>query len=229
MPDGYPAKWFYITDDADWRLFSHPGYGPMGEELEEMTPKAARRYAAWKSQKEAESEKQTTAEAEHRFRETYLNSNVASSSAGSRAMVMLAFRTEPSNFQADTLQVHIAKLLAKKNRHPVSGLFKPAFYTGGSFDDLWNADQSLIERLQLIERPSSSLLLGNVNFSTPAKTDFDGLVFVQGTLSIVVINKQGRNGPWVFTASGAGGDLPTANANCAKRLVEAIDLDVVFP
>jgi hypothetical protein len=234
---GDPAKWFYIADDGTWRLFSHPGYAPTGEQLQEMTPEAAREYGAWMRDKEArdlrkaaeraaESETQSTADAERRFRETYLNDGVV---IGQENKIMLAFRSDPPNSEADTLEAQFAKLLASERRQSLSGLFKPAFYTGALFDDLWNGDTSIVDRLKLLPQPSSSLVLGKSNFSLPAKADLDGIISVRGTLSLVVIRKDGRSGPWEFHASGAGGDAREANANCAKRLLEAIDLRVVLP
>jgi hypothetical protein len=169
------------------------------------------------------------AEADQRFQETYLNSGVLSSSEAVDARVILAVKNESSDWQRDSLQGPLARLLATNKKHPVSGLFKPVFYSSGSFDALWNGDQSLMVRFHLLDATSGCLLLARVSFSTAAKTDYEGVVSVQGTLSIIVVKKEGRNGPWVFKASGAGNDDAMANANCAKRLVEAIDLDVVFP
>jgi hypothetical protein len=96
------------------------------------------------------------------------------------------------------------------------------------FDGLWSGDQSILDRLRLFDGGSGCLLLCKANYSRPSKTDFEGIVSVQGTLSLILVTKEGRGGPWVFKASGAGGDQATAASNCAKRLVEAIDVDVVF-
>ena len=168
-------------------------------------------------------------EAERRLQETYLNSGALASLGTIDAPVILAVKGESPDWQHDNLQGPLARFLATKKKHPISGLFKPTFYSGGSFDALWNGDESVAERLRLFDVPAACLLIARVGFSTAAKTDFDGLVSVQGTLSVAIVKKDGKNGPWVFKASGAGGDEATAATNCAKRLVEAIDLDTVFP
>ena len=169
------------------------------------------------------------AEADRRLQETYLNNGVLSSLAVADAQVILAVKNVATDWQRDSVEGPLAKWLVTKKKHPVSGLFKPAFYTNGSFDALWNGDQSLVERLHLLDASSGCLLLARASFSAAAKTDYEGLVSVQGTLSIIVVRKDGRNGPSVFKVSGAGGDEATATANCAKRLVETIDSDVLFP
>lgn len=233
---GEARAWYSITDTGDWELFPAPGFHPRtGEPLKAMNPKAAREFDAWKRQKDtrdrqktAESEKETKAEAERRFRETYVNDTVISSSDASADRVILALKNDPPDSQGDALQGRLADLLARKNKRPVSGAFKSSFYTTGLFDDLWSGDQSVLERLHLLDGASGCLLLCKATFSGASKTDFEGIESVQGTLSLVLVTKEGRSGPWVFKASGAGGDRATANANCAKRLVDAIDLDVVF-
>ena len=96
------------------------------------------------------------------------------------------------------------QLLREKNRNVYNGEFKPAFYTSGQFGDLWNGDQSVLERLRLLEGVSGWVLLAKVSFSPPEKTDIEGLVSVPGTLSMMLVNREGRNGPWDFRAAGAG-------------------------
>ncbi len=231
---GEARAWYYVTDSGDWELFPAPGFHPRtGEPLKAMTPQAAREHDAWKRQNETrdrqkteEGEKQAKAEAERRFHETYVNASVLSSSVASADRVVLALKNDPPDSQGDALQGLIAELLAKKSKRPVSGAFKSSFYTGGLFDELWSGDQSVLERLRLLD--SGCLLLCKASLSGASKTDFEGLVSVQGTLSLSLVTKEGRSGPWAFKASGAGGDRATANANCAKRLADAIDLDVVF-
>jgi hypothetical protein len=39
-------KWYCVSADGTWKLFSSPGYSPMGEKLQEMTPQAAQEYFA---------------------------------------------------------------------------------------------------------------------------------------------------------------------------------------
>jgi hypothetical protein len=241
-PDGSVTSYYCIAADGDWKLFRHPGYtpngknySPMGEELKPMTPEAAREFNLWKREKDtrdrqkaAEGEKQARAEAERRFRETYVNDTVVSSVA-SADRVILAFKNDPSGSQGDALQGLVASVLARKNKRPVSGAFKSPFYTNGLFDDLWNGDQSVLERLNLLDGAPGCFLLCKTSLAAAAKTDYEGLVSVQGTVSIIVVKTDGRTGPSVFKASGAGGDEATATANCVKRLVDAIDWDVVFP
>ena len=72
----------------------------------------------------------------------------------------------------------------------------------------------------MLDASSGCLLLARASFSAAAKTDYEGLVSVQDTLPIIVVKKDGQNGPSVFKVSGAGGDEATATANCTKRLVE---------
>lgn len=233
---GEARAWYYISDTGDWELFPAPGFHPRtGEPLKAMNPKAAREYDAWKRQKNtqdrqktAETEKETKAEAERRFRETHVNDAVISSSVASADRVILALKNDPPDSPRDALQGLLADLLARKNKHPVTGALKSSFYTSGLFDEVWSGDQPILERLHLLDGVPGGLLLCKATFSGASNTDFEGIVSVQGTLSLILVTKEGRGGPWVFRASGAGGDRATANANCAKRLVDAIDLDVVF-
>jgi hypothetical protein len=232
---GESKAWYYVTDTGDWELLPAPGFHPRtGEPLKPMTPDAARDYQAWKRQQEArnrqdtaESEKQAKAKAERQFRETYVNDAVVSSAASADS-VILALKSDPSDSQGDALQGLLAELLARKGKHPVSGAFKPAFYARGMFDDLCGGDQSVLGRLRLFDGAPGCLLLCKPSLSDASKTDFEGLVSVQGTLSLILVTDEGRRGPWVFKASGAGVDRATASANCAKRLIEEIDVDVVF-
>jgi hypothetical protein len=200
-----------------------------------MNPQAAREYDAWKRlkdtrdrQRAAESQNQTRAETERRFRETYVNDTVVSSSVASDDRVILAMKNDPSDSQGGDLQGLLAELLVRKNKRPVSGAFKSFFYTSGLFDELWSGDQSILERLHLLDVGPGCLFLCKASFSAAAKTDYEGLVSVKGTLSIIVVKKDGRNGPRAFKASGAGDDEATATANCVKRLVETIDVGAVF-
>ncbi len=237
---------WYSNENGVWEFFRGPGVNPRtGDPLKPMTQQAAQEYYAAKRRQEdldrqneaerqtqaiaeaAERERQATAEKERRFRETYVNDTVVSSSVASGEKVILAMKNDPPDSQGDGLQGLLAELLQRKNKRPVTGGFKSSFYTSGLFDELWNGDLSVLERLRLFDA-TGSLLLCRANLSPDSKTAFEGLVSVKGTVSLILVNKDGRSGPWVFKASGAGGDRATATANCAKRLVEAVDVEVVF-
>lgn len=98
-----------------------------------------------------------------------------------------------------------------------------------AFNLTFDADQTVVQRLRLFDGPPRCLLLAKANFSQAEKTDFEGLISVQGKLAIMRLNKDGRTGPWTFNASGAGNNPTTATEACAKRLVEQIDVGVIFP
>ena len=180
---GEVTTYYCVTDDGEWKLFRHPGYtpdgdnyGPMGEKLKPMTPEAAQKYDAWKRQKEmgdrqkaAEGDKQGKSDAERRFRETYVNEAVVSSRVALGDTVILALKSDPPDSQGDALQGLLAGLLAGKHKRPVSGAFKPSFYTGGLFDESWNGDQSALERLRLLDGARRYLLLCKASFWDPQR------------------------------------------------------------
>ena len=219
---GEAKTWYSLTPTGDWELYDSPGVSRTGEDLQPMTPEAAREYETWSHrnddrnrQQAAVRDRQHQAEVKRQFQETYLNSGVLATLAAPGPVAMLAWRTDPPGPQADAVQGNVLGLVAKKGIRAVAGLFKPAFYTTSAFDDLWNGDQSIVDRLGLLEKPSSSMLLASVKLSGASATEFAGLVSVQGTLSIIVVDKQGRRGPFVFSAAGSGADLATASATCA--------------
>jgi hypothetical protein len=240
-PHAEITTYYAITEEGQWKLYQDPrytpggeNYGPNGERLEPFTPDAAITYEAWKREKSAraregktQNEEQAKAETERRFRETYVNAALISS-APSAGAVILAFKPEPADSAGETIEGLLADALAKKSKNVVSGVFKPAFYTGGLFDGLWGGDPSALTRLGVLDATAAPLLLCRASFAEASKTDFQGIVSVQGTLSIIVVTRAGRAGPRVFKASGVGGDRADAAANCAKRLVEAIDMGAVF-
>ena len=234
-PDGTPKAMYSIAPSGEWEIFpaGYTNNPHTGEELKPMTTAAVAEYDAWKRENAEQSqrqrkneEQQEKVETERRFRETFVNESLLASS-GAAAQVILVIASDKPDSQAEALQGRVAQLLAEKGKKTVSGIFKPAFY-GSLFDNLWQGDQSVLERLRVFDETSSPLLLGRASFSPAEKTDYEGLVSVQGTISIVQLKKDGRSGPWVFKASGAGNDAATATANCAKRLAEAIDLDVIL-
>ena len=232
--DGTSEYWYSRTPDGGWRVFKDPSfspdrknYAPTGEELTRMTPKDAKEYHAWNRTQAEMDKKQDKAEAERRFRETHVNERALASTA-SGVQVLLAVRADGPDAPGDSVSGQIANVLAKNNKNPVSDAFKPAFYAGGLLDDLWNGDQSVVERLRLFEGSSRRLMLAKASFSRADKTDFEAVVSVQGRLTIVMLDKAGRTGPWTFNASGAGTTPSMAMDACAKRLVEAIDIGIVL-
>ena len=106
-----------------------------------MTPESVREYDSWNQEKDtrdrkqtAETKKQANEQAVRRLHETYVNDAVVSSSAASADRVLLALKSDPPDTQGDALPGLLADLLAKKDKRPVSGAFKSAFYTGGLFE-----------------------------------------------------------------------------------------------
>lgn len=229
---GDAKAWYYVTDAGDWELFPAPGYHPtVGVKLEPMTPAAAQRYEAWKRKKAQESqehakaeEKQKKLDAERRFRETYVDEKPLSAPG---TAIVLAIKLSAADLQTEALTGRIADLLVAKGKKPASGAFKPAFYDA-LFDGVWKGDGAVLERLRVFDGANRPVLLGRADFAAPGKTDFEGVVSVRGTLSLVLVEKQGRRGPWTFNASGAGGDSAVATAACVKRLAEAIEVDAIF-
>ena len=243
---GEVTTYYYITSDGRWKLFQHAAYtpdgknfGPHGEDIKPLTPEAAREYDAWlrheevrerkqRATEQAENEKQTKAATDRRFRETYVSDAVVSPPVIVADRVFLAVKIDPPDAQGDVLQGLLADQVAKKNKRPVSGAFKPAFYATSPFEDVWNGDRSILDRLRFFDGASVCVLLCKANLSGTPKSGFEGIVSVQGTLSLVLVKKDGRSGPWVFNASGAGSDRASAAASCAKRLAESVDIDSVF-
>jgi hypothetical protein len=217
-------------------LYDHEGFHRSGAALKLAESNEERnQIIAWlrdrlqqKAQEQSRQERDTSQSTERRFHETYVNDSVVSSSVAAADRVILAVKSDPPNSQEDVLQGLLADLIARKNKHPVTGAFKSSFYAGGLFDELWSGDQSVLERLRVLDGGPGCLLLCRATSSEAQKTTFEGLVSVQGTLSLILVTKEGRSGPWAFKASGAGGDRAEASANCAKRLAAAIDMDVVF-
>ncbi len=187
-------KWYYEDEDGRIKVVAHGGRGPNDEELNRMNPQIAKRLKA-EQRGEAENqrkqakveadnrEKQAKSESDVRFRETYVNVNDPAFAPSTRApKVVLAIKTEGSDPEGSSIQGRVAQLLRGKNRNVYNGAFKPTFYTGGPFGDLWNGDQTVLDRLRLLEGTSGWVLLGKVSFSQPEKTDIEGLVSVPGTL-----------------------------------------------
>ncbi|MBI2477095.1 MAG: hypothetical protein HYV60_00065 [Planctomycetia bacterium] len=180
-----------------------------------------------KAEQAAEREQEAKLDADRRFREKYLDGTLLS--APKRAnIVLLVIKDEQSGGNRDIVAQHLSAWLVKANKTPVVGALKPAFYDDGLFDAVWNGDLSVLNRLQLFEDVPRSLLLCSADLSAASPSEIEGFVSVQGSLKLILVTNAGRSGPWVFDAPGAGGDQATASANCVKRLVETLDVDVVF-
>ncbi|MFH1920735.1 MAG: hypothetical protein ABIP48_12705, partial [Planctomycetota bacterium] len=143
---GQPKVWYCISESGQWELFPKPGFHPRtGQRLNPMTIEANELYEAWTHEKENEAVRQKELEAherteaeERQFRETHISDLGILSGSDLANVVILAIKTEDPNTQVDILRGHIAQLVERRGKEPISTLFKPAFYDSGLFDRLWD-------------------------------------------------------------------------------------------
>jgi len=225
---GDAMQWFFINEEGNWELFPHPGYGPLGQQLEAMTPEHARRYAAWKRQQEQQKQTQAhtldaknRADEEGRFRDTYINPTVLAAAHATGHTMFLKVAAAPPSDTA-TVERLLLERLKGRGCKAVTNVFKPAFVPT-EFERLWQGDTSVADRLQLWTNPSNRAVLVRIHISDPQATSFAGIVSVTGTLSVVTVENGMRSSPHEFQASGAGVDAAAARSNCIKRICEAFD------
>ena len=147
---GEASRWYCRTTTGDWEFFPTPGFHPRtGEPLKPMTTEAVWEYDAWKQQKDArdgektaEAEKRAKTEAERRFRETYVNDTVLSSSVASANAVILVVKSDSPDSHGDALPALLADLLAKKDKRPLSGALKSAFFIRAACSTSYGAETS---------------------------------------------------------------------------------------
>ncbi|MCE9552597.1 MAG: hypothetical protein K8T91_04365 [Planctomycetes bacterium] len=231
--DGSPRFCFTQNPDGVFRIFhadveNDPGTGQKTslvttvEKRDEIVAQVRKARDVQKRQsavQAAERDQKAKVDADRQFREKYLDATVLSAINRENA-VLLMIKAEPTGGDREIVAQHLSAWLLQAKKMPVVGALKPAFLDDGLFDAVWNGDGSAIDRLQMFQGATRSLLLAKVEYTRAEKTDFEGLLSVRGTLSFIAIDGGGRKGPTSFASSGAGADVTTAKSNCAKRLVD---------
>ena len=171
---------------------------------------------------------------DRQLQENCLNRGRLASMRGGKPLVVVAVRPDgagseaKSGPQSDLIRGRLAELIAVQQRTAATDALKPWFYSSGLFDQVWAGESEILGRLGLLGDARQSVLLAKAEFAPARQTDFAGIVYVEGTLALRLLTNRGAKGPVTVSMSGSGGSAAQAALNCARRLVDSVDLTTLF-